>query len=229
MAKKLYAIRKGKVTGIVYSWEECLNATAGYSGAEYRGFNNEDEANAYLNGRELARKSNGQTIVISKPEVLDEVNIYTDGSYKDGFVSVGIYLETREKSFRFYGLVDARQYSSINNIAGELFAVLVGVQLAKDMGYYRLNILYDQDGVENWVTGGWKANGELQSIYASLMRQYRIINGLTFNFLYVRGHSGIYGNNMADKMANRARNFNRYIDTNKILQGRITASDVPLF
>ena len=55
MAKKCYAIRKGNRIGIVYSWDECKSAISGYSGAEYRGFNDEEEAVAYLNGHELVK------------------------------------------------------------------------------------------------------------------------------------------------------------------------------
>ena len=46
--KKVYAVRKGKKTGLFYSWNECETVVSGYPGAEYKGFATEEEANAYL-------------------------------------------------------------------------------------------------------------------------------------------------------------------------------------
>ena len=47
-AKKYYAVKKGKVTGIFQSWEECRNAVEGYSGAQYKGFSTFEEAGGYM-------------------------------------------------------------------------------------------------------------------------------------------------------------------------------------
>lgn len=230
MAKKCYAVRKGHRTGIVYSWDECQKMTAGFSGAEYRGFGSEEEAEAYMRGKEVATdESTGEKVQITKPSQNNEVNLYTDGSFKDGTVSFGIYLEAKERGFKFYGVVNCPQYVSINNIAGELLAVLVGVQVAKDMGYKKINIHYDQNGVEAWYSGAWTANGQLQKIYITLMNQLRLQNDLTFVFRHVKGHSGIQGNVIADQMAKRARNFRHVVDLNTILRGILTVRDVPLF
>ena len=37
-AKKYYAVKKGKTTGIFQTWEECRASVEGFSGAEYKGF-----------------------------------------------------------------------------------------------------------------------------------------------------------------------------------------------
>jgi ribonuclease HI len=230
MAKKCYAVRKGNKVGIFNSWDECKSAVAGFSGAEYRGFNTNEEAEAYLHGIETAvDMKTGTRLNIEKPTEDNEVNIYTDGSYKNGDIALGVYIEAKDKTFSFYGVVNCRRYSSINNIAGELLAVLVGVQLAKDIGYTKFNILYDQNGVECWYTGAWKANGDLQRLYVTLLNSLRLQYGVTYNFLNVQGHSGVNGNVMADKLANRALNFKRYVDLDTILRGILTVKDVPLF
>lgn len=230
MAKKYYAIRKGNKIGIVYSWDECKSAITGYSGAEYRGFNDEDEAIAYLNGHELVKnKESGKKLILSEPTSDDVVNIYTDGSFKDGSVAFGVYIQaSNNRKFKFYGVVECKQYASLNNIAGELLAVLVGVQLAKDMGFKRYNIVYDYEGVESWYNGTWQARGTLQLIYVTLLNQLRTQYNLAFKFFKVTGHSGVEGNVIADKMATRARNFMDYVDLNTILRGILTVKDVPL-
>lgn len=230
MAKKCYAIKKGYRTGIVNTWDECKQATAGFSGAEYRGFNSFEEAEEYLHGNATAfDKNTGGRVRIDKPTDDKTVNIYTDGTYKDNIIAFGVYIESKERSFSFYGAVDCGKYHSIANIAGELLAVLVGVQLAKDMGFLNINIVYDYLGVELWYNGEWTARGELQQLYVTLMNSLRLQYGVSYNFLKVNGHSGVDGNEKADKLAERARNFKSYIDINSILRGILTVRDVPLF
>ena len=48
--KKVYAVRKGRKTGLFYTWDECKAAIEGYSGAVFRGFLTEEEAKVYLMG-----------------------------------------------------------------------------------------------------------------------------------------------------------------------------------
>ena len=50
--KKIYAVKKGRVTGIFTSWDECRDAVEEYPGAEYKSFFTEEDANAYLLGIE---------------------------------------------------------------------------------------------------------------------------------------------------------------------------------
>lgn len=230
MAKKCYAVKKGNKVGIFYSWDACQDATRGFSGAEFRGFNDEQEALAYLHGQSLVTNtSSGTKLSIEVPTSDDVVNIYTDGSFKDNDIAFGVYIEASNgRKFKFYGLVDCYQYKNLRNVAGEVLAVLVGVQLAKDMGFKRFNILYDYQGVEAWYTGTWKANGQLQSIYYTLMTQFRLQYGLAYKYFKIKGHTGVEGNVIADKLASRAINFREYVDLNAILRGFLTVRDVPL-
>ena len=69
MAGKFYAVRKGTVTGIFRTWEECKKNVHGYSGAEYKSFKTLEEAEAYMKGGAVTE------------EVTDTVPIYVDGSY----------------------------------------------------------------------------------------------------------------------------------------------------
>ena len=49
-AKKVYAVRRGKVIGILDSWDACREAVEGYPGAEYKSFKSLEEAKAYMEG-----------------------------------------------------------------------------------------------------------------------------------------------------------------------------------
>lgn len=48
MAVKYYAVKKGKMSGIYYSWNECKTQVDGFSGAEYKSFKSEKEARDYI-------------------------------------------------------------------------------------------------------------------------------------------------------------------------------------
>ncbi|MED4654910.1 RNase H1/viroplasmin domain-containing protein [Bacillus pseudomycoides] len=56
MKKKVYAVRKGRKTGIFDSWKECETHVKGYSGAQYRSFPSKKEAKQYLSSTLIQNK-----------------------------------------------------------------------------------------------------------------------------------------------------------------------------
>ena len=44
MPKKIYAVRKGRQTGLFTTWAECQKQVTGYAGARFKGFTNAEEA-----------------------------------------------------------------------------------------------------------------------------------------------------------------------------------------
>ena len=54
MAKaKYYAVKKGHKIGVFESWDECREATSGFSGPDFKVFSTLEEATAYLNDENL--------------------------------------------------------------------------------------------------------------------------------------------------------------------------------
>ena len=47
-AKKFYAVKRGKITGVFESWEDCKASVDGYPGAEYKSFSSKADAQAFL-------------------------------------------------------------------------------------------------------------------------------------------------------------------------------------
>ena len=222
MAKFCYAVRKGNQQGIFYDWDSCQKAILGFSGAEFKGFDTKEEAENYLRGNEI----DSSKVTITRPDKVNIVNVYTDGSFKDGVVSFGVYIEPISGGFSFYGQVPCGKYASSRNVAGELFGAMIGVELAVDMGYKILNIIYDYQGVASWYDGSWSCNGELQSKYVSLLSNIKSQNNLIYNFIKIKGHTGITGNKRADSLAKRGREFDSDLDLNLILQGKLKVKDV---
>lgn len=48
MAKKYYAVRKGRAIGVYSSWNECEEQVSKYSGAEHESFYSLEEAIEYI-------------------------------------------------------------------------------------------------------------------------------------------------------------------------------------
>ena len=59
-AKKVYAVRRGKIIGILDSWDACKEAVDGYPGAEYKSFKTLEEARAYMEGAAYTMESSAQ-------------------------------------------------------------------------------------------------------------------------------------------------------------------------
>lgn len=49
MAKKYYAVRKGRKTGVFLTWAECQKQVSGFSGAEFKSFGTMEEAREFVN------------------------------------------------------------------------------------------------------------------------------------------------------------------------------------
>lgn len=69
-AKKIYAVRRGRETGLFTSWEECKKSVEGFKGAEYKSFTDINSARVYVYGingivRRPDAKTNWQTSVFA--------------------------------------------------------------------------------------------------------------------------------------------------------------------
>lgn len=219
MANKFYAIKSGRKTGIVDSWEECKNRTQGYPNAEYKSFKTEEEAQRYLDGEYNVE----QIKPIDKPTSSDVANLYVDGSFKNGYVAFGVYMQTAAKDYRINGCTNICTGIEMRNITGELASVLVGLQIGIEKGFKKFNIIYDYQGIEDWVTGNWKCKSEITSIYKDLVYQLIREDEIKIHFIKVKGHSGVSGNTLADKLAIKAIDRGNLADFSKIFTGNFTS------
>lgn len=93
MQKKIYAVRRGRTTGLFLSWADCQKQVDGFPGARFKSFTDATEAWKWLNGEETAApkrtgapkksRQTTKTAVPSQPLRPDEEQdfvIYTDGS-----------------------------------------------------------------------------------------------------------------------------------------------------
>ena len=198
--KKVYAVRKGKKTGLFYSWVECEAAVSGYSGAEYKGFTTEEEANAYLGvEQEIVENYNNDEITDNK------LIAYVDGSFDEslGKYAFGcIIITPNGETIKEFGNGDNPESLAIRNVAGEMLGAMFAVKWAVKNGYDNIELNYDYEGIEKWAVDEWKAKNTLTQKYAAFMKEQQSI--IRINFQKVKAHSGDFYNEEADQLAKKA-------------------------
>lgn len=193
--KKVYAVKTGKVTGVFYTWEECKASVEGYPGAEYKGFSCPEEAKAYL----------GKAVQISADEELPEQGellAYVDGSYDDSLKKYAfgcVFLLADGRVFTQYGNGDNEQSLQHRNVTGEMLGAMYAVKFAMFNGFRKMELRYDYQGIEKWVTGEWRSKTELTGKYADTMREWG--KSIEIKFTKVAAHANVKYNELADRMA----------------------------
>ena len=191
MAGKFYAVKKGKVPGIYTSWAACKSMVHGFPGAVYKGFATRAEAEQFLE---------------EKKEDLKEPENYAfvDGSFNSAssVYGYGGFLVTKGERHVISGSGNDPQMASMRNVAGEVLGSMAAVKEAVAMGLTDLTIYYDYMGIEMWATGAWKRNKQGTIAYYDFIQS--VNDKIALHFVKVKGHSGVEGNEEADRLARLA-------------------------
>ena len=201
MAKKVYAVRKGRTTGLFMNWDDCKAQVDGFAGAEYKSFANPAEAMAYLgltDGAEAAAE-----------KFSEGVRAYVDGSYDNasGRFSCGVVIvetdrngesETTELNAAF----DDEDAAQQRNVAGEIMGAKLAIDHCIANGVKAVEIYHDYEGIGAWADRRWKANNPLTQGYRDYVAEAR--RSIDIQFVKVKAHAGNKYNELADKLAKKA-------------------------
>ena len=205
--KKIYAVRKGHKTGLFGTWAECQKATAGYSGAEFKSFTDREEAVAFLEMKTAKTVSTDKEKeaagIVEVPENM--VIAYVDGSFEKSInrYAFGCVILTPDgEEIRKSGSGSDPAGVAIRNVAGEMLGAVNAVKWARENGYPAVEIRYDYEGVEKWVTGVWRAKTPLTGKYAAHMQAAG--KEIQISFCKVAAHTGNHYNEEADQLAKSA-------------------------
>ena len=91
---------------------------------------------------------------------------------------------------------------AIRNVAGEMLGSMTAVNWAIENKYPAVEIRYDYEGVEKWVTGVWRAKTLLTSKYAAHMQEAG--KKVKISFCKIAAHTGNHYNEEADQLAKSA-------------------------
>lgn len=203
-AKKVYAVRKGYKVGVFDTWEECKAAVDCFSGAEYKGFPTRAEAEAYCYGVGVAVGTT-QSYKHSEAMAQDQLIAYVDGSYEHSLLKYAfgcIFLMPDGTVYVENGSGNNPESAKLRNVTGEMLGSMFAVRWAIKNGFRNIEIRYDYEGVEKWVTGAWKCKTELTQKYAQSMQMWAGQIGIKFT--KVAAHSNVFFNELADQQAKQA-------------------------
>ena len=80
MAKKYYAVRTGRKTGVFLTWAECQKQVTGFSGAEFKSFPTMEDAQAFAGANAGAGEIKGSEAAMqyAVDHNIPEITIYHD-------------------------------------------------------------------------------------------------------------------------------------------------------
>lgn len=195
-----YAVRKGHKTGIFDNWTDAQVATSGFASPEYKKFQTKEEAEAYLDNRDIWEE---QVALDNKQGYLVA---FTDGSYDKDLnrYSYGVILilpDGKEQGLCSYG--NNEKYIDSNNIIGEIFGVINAFDWALSNGYEKIKIYHDYEGLSKWLNGEWNAKAKASKMFVELYKT-KFKDFLKAEFVKIPAHSNIIYNEKADQLAKSA-------------------------
>lgn len=188
---KYYALKDENNKLIYENWDEAKEALKGLKAPKYKSFKTKEEAEAFLEGKELE-------IDYKIPTA------YIDGSYdkKTENYSFGGCLFIDGNIYKFKKKYLKDEYSSFRNVAGEIKGAGYIINYAINHGIKELNIYYDYLGIEKWYKGEWQAKSPIAIEYVNYANEAK--KKINVNFIKIKSHTNNKYNDLADKLAKEA-------------------------
>lgn len=210
MAKKFYAVKRGRKTGLYTVWAECAAQVKGFQGAVYKGFMTEEEARAWLGGVDARAEQPRAAAEMAAPSAPDaDYIIHTDGSCLRNPGGAGGWAAVIETAAT--GAVEEKSGGApeTTNNRMELTAALMALSAVPEGA--RVALYTDSQYLKNaftkfwlpaWKKRGWKkADGEPvlnQDLWVQLDAAFA---ARQVQFHWVKGHAGNPRNERCDALA----------------------------
>lgn len=206
-AKKFYAVKKGKTVGVFESWDACKASVDGFPGAEYKSFKTREEAEAFCGGEAVSVPVQKKVAASHAEAALrrDALVAYVDGSYEHSLTKYGfgcVFVLPDGSVYVENGSGNNPETAALRNVSGEMLGAMQAVRWGIKNGFSKIEIRFDYEGIEKWVTGAWKSKTELTRKYAAAMRKWQGQIGMEFT--KVPAHSNVFFNELADELAKDA-------------------------
>lgn len=230
---KVYAVAKGRETGIFKTWAECEAQVKGFAGPVFKGFLSEEEAkewlakggkNAYSSGAKMQKKSeevidvenfNPETFFVEDhldtntlPPIMPNAYAFVDGSFNEfheegSRYGFGGIVHVNGEDVPIAGHGSEKEFVVSRQIPGEVFGALAAIEKGIELGVEHLVIFYDYNGIGYWATSGKRWKAESAIARKYVERYDELSSKIKVNFYHVKAHDEIEGNELADRMAKK--------------------------
>ena len=140
---------------------------------------------------------------------LEYVKAYVDGTFCNNMYGGGyVVMDPQDRIiYEDCGIgTNDPELLAMRNISGEMTAAMHATQwIDKNVG--RGIIVHDYIGLSKWVTGEWKTNKKYTQLYAKFMQPFYTLDIIKFE--WVKGHTNVTGNEIADRLAKESVVFNQ--------------------
>lgn len=136
------------------------------------------------------------------PDAPDKLLAYVDGSYDHSLKKYAfgcVFILPDGSVYTENGNGDNPDSLALRNVTGEMLGAMFAVRFAMVNNFSKIEIRYDYEGIEKWVTKAWRSKTELTQKYAAAMQQWGQV--IEISFTKVTAHSSVYYNEMADQLA----------------------------
>lgn len=226
MAKKVYAVKVGRKTGLFATWAECEAQVKGYMGAKFKGFGSREEAEAWLRGETASASPRA---VGGRP--LGELNLFGESAMKQersaaftGEADYVIYtdgscLRNPDGPGGWAAVVTENATGQVREISGgdpsttnnrmELMAAIKALSAVPEGAKVMLytDSQYMKNGFTRHWLAGWKRNGWKTAKGTPVLNQelWRALDAAfsarQVEFQWVKGHVGVAANERCDELA----------------------------
>ena len=217
MAKKYYAVKRGRKTGLFTVWAECAAQVQGFQGAVYKGFMTEAEARDWLDGassacpakRSTARTETKSVVTDDAAPVDTDYIIHTDGSClvnpggAGGWAAVIETVATGEVVEHSGGDPETTNNRMELTAALEAMnAVPEGARIALYTDSQYLKNAFTKFWLPAWKKRGWKKADGAPVLNQDLWMQLdAAFSARRVQFHWVKGHAGNPRNERCDELA----------------------------
>lgn len=203
---EFFAVRRGRKIGVFKSWDVYQQQVIGFDNAEFKSFNEKEEALKYLgikNDKDLSALEMAQTKIFSEME--DALTTYVDGSFSSAtleYSSAFIVIKNNEIVYE-QGRKgkNSKAAEELKAVAGELSGAMMAAQYAVLKGCKKIIIHHDNESIARLITGADKPKNDLSREYVRFMDEKKNVEQLSIEFIKVKAHKGNKWNNYVDKLA----------------------------
>lgn len=234
MARKFYAVRTGRATGIFLTWDDCRAQVEGFRGARYKSFPTEAEARDWLTEaqplaalfgeeeaapvrRAPARKKSAAAGGAGAQADDAICHVYTDGSCLRNPNGPGGWAVCIVRSGEESETLSGGAPSTTNNRMEMMAAIEALRHLPKSEPIVlSTDSQYLKNGITKWIFS-WKRRGWKKADGSPVLNQElwqeldALIAGRRIIFRWVKGHAGHKYNEICDTLAKReAQAYSRH-------------------